>query len=139
MNPTRSVLQGNLYSKLSQNIASNGTSIIKKLTSRSLTEQSLQIQIHNHKELALHLVWCIKSNDKTSSRCIERTFSSYRSEYMELVNFREELKKNAIEGLYDCVCDYIPEWLKDKVKRCHLNIPTRLYVEEIYDRNILKK
>jgi len=58
---------------------------------------------------------------------------------MELVNFREELKNNAIEGLYDCVCDYIPEWLKDKVKRCHLNIPTRLYVEEIYDRNIWEK
>jgi len=41
---------------------------------------------------------------------------------MELVNIREQLKNNAIEGLYDCVCGYIPEWLKDKVKRC-LNMP----------------
>ena len=58
---------------------------------------------------------------------------------MELVNFREELKNNVIEGLYDCVCDYIPEWLKDKVKHCHSNIPTRLHIEEIYDRKSWEK
>jgi len=87
MNPTKSVGQGNFYTKLSQNIISDGTSIVKRLTSRSRTGHSLQIQIHHHKEFALHLIWYIKTNDKTS-RCIERIFSSYRSSYMELVNIR---------------------------------------------------
>ena len=64
INPTRNVGQGNIYSKLSQKIISDRTSI-KKLTSRSLTGQGHQMQIHQHTSwLKLDLVWNVINNGK---------------------------------------------------------------------------
>jgi len=113
MNPTRSVGQGNLYSKLSQRVTSDGTSVIKRLTSRSLMGQGLQIQIHQHIGFELHLVWHVTSNGKKSS-CIER--------YKEITDFCDKLMSGAFEGLCECVCVHIIEWLKDKVEPCRMEI-----------------
>jgi len=125
MSPKRSVGQGNLYSKLSQGI----TSIIKKLTSQSLTGQSLQIQIHNHIGLAVHLIWYVTSNDKNSSRCIERIFSHY----MEQLDILNHIQSGAIERLCECVGVRILEWFKDKVEQCRIKVPINLYFKRACD------
>jgi len=105
MNPTRSVGQGNIYSKLSQRITTDETSIIKRLTYPCLTGQDFQIQIHQHIWFELHLLWNVTSNVKKSSRCIEVTFSKYE----ELTDFCDKLTSETIEGMCDCVCVRVTE------------------------------
>jgi len=101
----RSVGQGNFYSKLSHKITSDRTSVIKRLASRSLTGQGLQMRIHQHIWFKLHVVWHASSKGKESLRCIERVFSMYS----DVKDFCDELMGRAFEGLCDCVCVHVLE------------------------------
>ena len=116
MNLARSSGQGKFSSKLNQ----DGTSIVKRLASRSLTGRGLQIHIHQHVGYRLHLVWDTTSSGKETSRCIERRFLMYE----DVSDFCENLMSKAFEGMCDCVCMHVSEWLKDKVESCQVPITT---------------
>jgi len=58
---------------------------------------------------------------------------------VELVNFREKLKREAIEGLCDCVCVRVLEWLEDKVEQCRIELPVHLHFKRIYDPSTWKE
>jgi len=120
MNRTKSTGQGKFHSKLSQNVTSDGTSIVKRLASRSVTGRGLQIQIHQHIGFQLNLVWHTTSNGKETSRCREILFLMYE----DVTDFCETLMSRAFEGMCDGVCVHVIEWLKDKVEQCRVNIIT---------------
>jgi len=122
MNPTRSVGQANFFSKSSHTIASNGSSIVHKLASRSLTENGLQIHVHQHAGFKLHLVWHVfDKRNNTSVKCFERIFPDFNALY----DFCKHLKNGAFEGLCDCVCSRFFEWMDDKINSCTLDHSTQ--------------
>ena len=83
--PTRSLGQANYRWKAD----SSGTSILRRLASRSLAGQSLGIRIHQHLGFQLHMVWhTVDSNNYKSLRCIERVFLKYK----DIHDFCMELK-----------------------------------------------
>ena len=114
MTPTRSVGQDNFFSKSSQIFGSRRTSIVQRLASRSTTGNELQIQVHQHCNYKLHLVWHIFDKNKNSVRCLERIFSEPKA----LNDFWKQLKDGAFEGLCDCLCTGFIEWMNDKIKSC---------------------
>ena len=119
MNPTRSVGQAN-FSKSSHNIASNGSFIVHKLASRSITENGLQIHVHKHVGFKLHLVWHVFDKHNTSVKCFERIFPDFN----DLYDFCKQLKNGAFEGLCDCVCSRFFEWM-DKINSYFRSFYTR--------------
>jgi len=116
MSLTRCIGQGNFNSKFNH----DGTSIVKRLASRSLTGRGLQIHIHQHIGYRLHLVWHTICNGEETSRCIERVFLLYE----DVSDFCENLMSKAFEGMCDCVCIHVSEWLKEEVKLCQVPIRT---------------
>jgi hypothetical protein len=113
--PTTSIGQANFFSKSSQIVGSRRTSIVQRLASRSTTDNELQIQVHQHCNYKLHLVWhMFDKNNKNSVRCLERIFSEPKA----LNDFWNQLKDGAFEGLCDCVCIRFIEWMNDKIKPC---------------------
>jgi hypothetical protein len=107
------VLVRETYTKL---VTSDGTSIIKKLTSRSLTGQGLQIHTHQHIGYKVHLIWHITKKVKESVICMERTFELYGDVY----DFCNEIKNGALEGMCSCIATHFLERLEDKVEQCHM-------------------
>jgi len=74
MSLTRSIGQGHFHS----NFNPDGTSIINKLASRSITGRGMQIKIHRHIGYKRHLPWNPIPNDERSEcMCIESVFSMY--------------------------------------------------------------
>jgi len=51
--------------------------------------------------------------------------------YEEFRYFCENLMSIAIEGLCDCVCVHVIEWLKNKVERCQLDIITQSQIKKL--------
>ena len=101
MTPTRSVGQADFFSKSSKSNASCGASIVHKLASRSITGNGLQIQIHQHVDFKVHLVWHVfDKHNKKSVRCIERIFSEINA----LDAFCKQLKMGLLK---DCVIVYV--------------------------------
>jgi len=39
----------------------------------------------------------------------------------------------AFEGLCDCLCVRVLEWLEDKVEQCRMEIPLHLHIKKLYD------
>jgi len=95
-------------------VFSNSSSIVSRLISRSITEQSLKINVHQHFGLKLHLVWRTHRYDDSPERCKERCFLIYE----ELETFCKELKYGARVGLCDCVFIGVHWFLKGKVDIC---------------------
>jgi len=126
----RSNGQGNLHSKMTNRIFSNGPSIVSRLISRSITGQSLNLKVHEHYGLRLHLVWRTHKHDDSSERCMERYFFLYE----ELETFCRGLKFGAMEGLCDCVFMGLYRFLEGKADICfkrpilhsEINIPRSL-------------
>jgi len=92
-----SIGQGNLFSKMCHEVSSNGTSIVKRLVSRSLTERSLRNHVHQHLGYRLHLVWESTNKGTTTARCMERVFPRYE----DIATFCTELMNGALEDLRD--------------------------------------
>jgi len=68
--------QGNFFLNSYMWISISASSIIMRLTSISLTGQSLQIKVHQPFSLRLHLVWEYEpGNVKKKESCTERIFS----------------------------------------------------------------
>ena len=113
MSLTRSIGQGHFHSKFNP----NGTSIIKKLASRSITGRGLQIKIHQHIGYRVHLLWDPNPNDERSTcMCIERVFSMYN----EVSDFCNTLTSKAVfEGTCNCACITVSKQFEDKIEQCH--------------------
>jgi len=118
---TRSIGQGNFHSKFN----TDGTSIVKKLASRSLTGRDLQIKIHQHIGYRLHLLWNPTPNDERSKcMCIEKVFSMYN----EVSDFCKTLtSKAAYEGVCNCACITVSEWFEDKIEPCHATVTEQVF------------
>ena len=114
MSLTRSIGQGNFHSQFNH----DGTSIVKRLASRSLTGRGLQIKIHQHIGYRLHLLWNSTNDERARSMCIERVFLTYH----EVSDFCETLTSKAFEGMCDCACINVREWFEDKVEPCHASV-----------------
>ena len=114
MSLTRSIGQGNVYSKFNH----DGTSIVKRFASRSLTGRGLQIKIHQHIGYRLHLLWNPTNDETARSMCIERVFLMYH----EVSDFLEKLTSKAFEGMCDCACINVSEWFEDKVEPCYVPV-----------------
>jgi len=93
----RSIGQGNFHSKFKH----VGTSIVKKLASRSLTGRGLQIQEHQHIGYRLYLLWDPTIDKRDRSMCIERMFLTYN----EVSDFCETLMCKAFESI--CVIVHV--------------------------------
>jgi len=104
-NVTRSTGQGNLFSR----VPSYSPCIAMGLHSRALTGRSLNINVHQHLEYRLHLVWNSTKNCVTSERSVERRFLMYE----DVESFCTELVNGGSEGLCDCVGE---EVLPDKAE-----------------------
>jgi len=134
MNPTRRVGQANFFSFSSQSIGSKGSSIVNKLASRSITKNGLRIHEYQHVGFKLHLVWHVfNKHNNTSIKCFERIFP----EFNDLYDFCKHLKDVAYEGLCDCVCSCIFEWMDDKLTTCtleHSQARIRRYVSVVQNR-----
>jgi len=112
----RSIGQWNFHSKLNE----DGTSIVKRSASRSLTGRGLHIHIHQHIGYRFHLVCDTTSSGKETSMCIESVFNVWW-----IFRFFETLMSEAFEGVCDCACTNVSEWLKDKVESCQVAITTQ--------------
>jgi len=122
MTPTRSVGQADFFSLSSLSINSTGTSIVRRLASRSVTGNGLGIHVHQHAGFKLHLVWHVFDKHKNKSvKCFEIIFP----ELNDLYDFCKHLKDGAFQGLCDCVCDHFMEWMDDKINSCTLKHSTQ--------------
>ena len=65
--------QGNMYSRPSHTLKSHATSIIKILTSRSLTGRGFGIDIHKHISTQLRLYWTKDGATGCYTRCLLQT------------------------------------------------------------------
>lgn len=72
--PKRSIGEGNLFHNVCPRVSSDESSLVKWLTSRSLTERGLQIHVHQNFGYTLQLIWYVTNNGKTTKRCMERVF-----------------------------------------------------------------
>ena len=81
MSLTRCIGQGNFNSKFNH----DGTSIVKRFASRSLTGRGLQIKIHQHIGYRLHLLWDPTNDETARSMCIERVFLMYHEVFVVCV------------------------------------------------------
>jgi len=117
MSLTRSIGQGNFHSKFNH----DGTSIVKRLASRSLTGRILHIHIHQHIGYRLHLIWDPTNDERDRSMFIVRVLLMYD----EFSDFCETLMSKAFEGMCDCACINVGEWLKDNVESCQVAITTQ--------------
>jgi len=66
--------QGKLHSHSHHRISSGLSSIVQKLTSRSLTGRGLDVQIPQHHGYRLHMLW--GKNCKPLESCFERYIST---------------------------------------------------------------
>jgi len=57
-----------------QKVSSQRPSIVDRLAARSITAQSLQIQVHQHFGYRIHFEWNGGSSGNVSSRFMERRF-----------------------------------------------------------------
>jgi hypothetical protein len=81
----------------------NATSIIQRLTARSLTSHSLHIHIHQHYGYRLHLNWkCASTHFITDDSCMEIV------QARRLQSFCNELMEGGSEGLCSCFFDWLP-------------------------------
>ena len=112
----RSVGESNLFSKIFHKVSSNGTFIIKRLVSWSLTERSLRNHVHQHLGYILHLVWKSTNKGMTTVRCMERVFPRYE----DIATFCMEIMKGVLEVLCDCVSVGVLQLLEDKVEQCDM-------------------
>ena len=117
MSLTRSIGQGHFHSKFNP----DGTSIIKKLASRSITGRGLQIKIHQHIGYRLHLLWNPTPNDEM---CIESVFSMYH----EVSDFCKTLTSEAVfEGTCNCASITVRERFEDKIEPCHATVTEQVF------------
>lgn len=106
----RSIGEGNLFSKMCHEVSSNGTSIVKRPVSQSLTERSLRTHVNKHLGYRLHLVCKSTNKGMTPARCMERVFVMYE----DIATFCN----GALEGMCDCVSAGVLQLLEDKVEQC---------------------
>jgi hypothetical protein len=110
--------QGNRFSRTCHTLSTTNSSIIARLTSRSLCGQSLHIHVHQHFGFRLHLLWKCANNHATSEKCIERRFFTCN----DIDTFCFQLRKGTLEGLCNCVWGRgrrILGFLKHKVHPCY--------------------
>jgi len=92
--PQKSVGQGNLHSPL--NLRPVGSSIVQRLSTRSIAGRELGVNVHQHYGWRLHLEW---QTENGRSHCFERFFTFF--EDVDLVC--RELMRGGATGLSDCV------------------------------------
>ena len=100
--------QAHHSSRLNRKLYENNRSVINRLTSRSLSGQSIRIQVHHHFGFRLHLIWqCGREWNKKQKllirheKCRERKFLTDD----DVENFCYDLERNTLEGLGSCVCE----------------------------------
>ena len=124
--------QGNLFSKMSHRLSTNGSSIVTRRASRSLTKRGLQIQVHQHFGYKLHLVWRGTRNGVSSELYGEDLPAP---KYEDVDKFCTELKNGALEGLCDCVSEGVAEFLEEKAKLCFMTPPLQPETEKSIPRS----
>ena len=107
---------GNLFSRACVIVPTNGSSIVTRLVSRTVTGRELHIHVYQHFDYKLHPVW----NHSSSERCVEKMFMIYA----DVVWFCTELSEGALEGLCTCVSKGFFTVMEDKVEVCFR--PTQL-------------
>ena len=115
--------QAHHSSRLNHILYANNRSVLTMLTSRSLSGQSLLIQIHHHFGFRLYLIWqCGREWNKKQKflirrqKCIDRKFLTDD----DIENFCYELERNTLEGLSSCVCELgLVPFLKEKAHPCY--------------------
>jgi hypothetical protein len=91
----------------------NTTSIIQRLTARSLNARRLHIHFHQHYSYRLHLNWKCNSYFSIDETCMERVLA------IGLQRLSNELVEGGVEGLCSCFYDWLASHnLKDKVTPC---------------------
>lgn len=58
-----------------QRVSVKGSSIVTRLTSRSITGQDLAIEVHQHCGTQLHFIWKYKNNGTPEEACMGRNSS----------------------------------------------------------------
>ena len=89
--------QGKLHTRSAPRVA--GSSIITRLASRSLTGQSLHIEVHEHYGFSFHLNWQFIRDGVSYETCMERKYVIFR----DVNGCLDQLKRRPSEGLYSCI------------------------------------
>ena len=75
------------------------SSIITRLAFRSLTGQSLHIEVHQHYGFSFHFNWQFIRDCVSYETCMEREYVKFR----DVDECLDQLKRRLIEGLYSCI------------------------------------
>ena len=127
--------QAHHSSRLNRILYAIMSSVITRLTSRSLSGQSLRIQVHHNFGFRLHLTWqCGREWNKNQKllirreKCIERKFLTDD----DIENFCYEFERNTLEGLSSCVCELgLVPFLEEKASPCYRRPSFPSQLEEI--------
>ena len=95
--------QGNLHSITSHKLTSSASSIVKKLTSRSITGGGLGIDIHIHTDM-LHLFW--KTDGATG--CYKKYLERRPLEESEGVLIQHSIARAGLFGARECLNEWQP-------------------------------
>ena len=106
----KSIGQGNLRSYL--HLRPAGSSVVQRLSTRSITGRGMELNVHQHVGFRLHLEW---QNENKTRRCFERIFDTF-----EDVDRLCDMLDGGLEGLCDCVGERVTTLLEDKVTICRL-------------------
>ena len=106
--------QGNPSSLQSRTLSARRLSIVDRLAARSLTGRGLDIHVHQHFGLRLHLQWSGDPNNHRSERFMERRFHRWD----QTTSFASQLCSRGIQGLCTCVYEAAYQPPHDKAPRC---------------------
>ena len=110
--------QGNLYSHVSHRLSSAGTSIVKRLASRSITGRGLGIDVHRHVPMQLRLYWRMDSDTDCYSRCLVRSHLEYGENELLL----DGLVNGGLVGACKCLSRWLPLDENSPLRSCIFSV-----------------
>ena len=110
--------QGKPRARSGPRMTGGSSSILTRLASRSLTGQSLRIEIHQHYGFSFHLNWEFIRDGVALETCMEREYLVYR----DVRRCLEQLKRRPIEGVHSCL--YMAEE-DNEAEQCFRTTPIR--------------
>jgi len=116
--------QGKVCARLGPKMTGGSSSILARLSSRSLTGQGLRIDVHQHYGFSFHLNWAFIKDGVARETCMEREYLTYS----KVRHCLEHLKSRPIEGMYSCLYMAGED---NEAERCFRTTPER----SDYDRN----
>ena len=108
----KSLSQANRFSR-SPYIARQ-PSILDRLASRALTGRHLPIEVHQHYQQEVHLVWRFDRDGVESAACLARAFVRCG----DVIMFNHYIRRRMLQGICTCVCGGIARDFSDRYIRC---------------------